>query len=207
MFVFAFSLSAEHSHSRCHSHNYGHESDSDYIHSHGHWAQLYPADSVGPSITTIAVDQWGHWTAAGTGTGAGIGTGTGLGLGHGTVRSALGVGLAAVAVDVVVAVAVAVAVAQAAVVAMITFGKRKWKRVLKMPKEANRSSNADVDAIAGCIAPCPLTDQQQHQQQQQLLLSLHSRPFIWPGKHLHWPFSVNIDRFPCKFNTQTFGRP
>jgi len=24
------------------------------------------------------------------------------------------------------------------------------------------------------------------------------------GKHLHWPFSVNIDRFPCKFNTQTF---
>lgn len=35
--------------------------------------------------------------------------------------------------------------------------------------------------------------------------SLRSRPFIWPGKHLHWPFSVNIDRFPCKFNTQTFG--
>lgn len=27
------------------------------------------------------------------------------------------------------------------------------------------------------------------------------------GKHLHWPFSVNIDRFPCKFNTQTFRDP
>lgn len=72
-----------------------------------------------------------------------------------------------------------------------------------MPKEASSNRNSKGDGIAGCNGRWPLTDQQQ--QQQQLPLSLRSRPFIWPDKHLHWPFSVNIDRFPCKFNTQTFG--
>lgn len=95
-------------------------------HSNSHtqsWTQLYATDSVGSSITTIA-----HWTIGVHCTAeAAIDTAKGGKEGKEWCREG---GLACGHVG-------HVTVAQAAVVPLITFGKRKCKRVLKMPKETS----------------------------------------------------------------------
>jgi len=76
-----------------------------------------PTDSVGSSITTIA-----HWTIGGQWTAAGnlVAETVAWGSGRNGERGARNW-----------------AVAQAVVASLITFGKRKCKRVLKMPKETS----------------------------------------------------------------------
>lgn len=89
------------------------------------WSQLYATDSVGSSITTIA-----HWTTGVhcTAEAAAIDTAERGKEGEKGGKGRERVGWLACG---------HVTVAQATVVPLITFGKRKCKRVLKMPKETS----------------------------------------------------------------------
>lgn len=199
MFAFAFVLSAER------SHNYHSEwvsagmSMGVNTHSNSHtqtWTQLYATDSVGSSIATIA-----HWTIGVHCTAeAAIDTAKGesreeSAVGQGAGREGGRAGLWA-------------CWACNCGASRCRSTDNIWQTQMQTRiKNAQRDIN-DSHWMPGAMpAGRWLTSWEVESSSSSTGCnsSLRSRPFIWPGKHLHWPFSVNIDRFPCKFNTQTFG--